>query len=237
MTDVRTSKNTIFFFQPTVANHGKQQQYYCTCTLLVQCTTNNLTSPHCFAQTKPQSLLPQRVKAIKIRKKAIDIEQNSKPRHLFNRTEYKTKQNKRREIMKFYSIFGILLVSTWKTCTCYVHLPLSFLSTSSSKTTTTKRQFSSSSLLPPAPTTTTSSTTTATKIILAAASSNSGGGGGNNRQSRLEGNTREPTAEELAIIDEMITKLADAKPYELPNAVSAFVFVLIFVSHFCVFEF
>lgn len=39
------------------------------------------------------------------------------------------------------------------------------------------------------------------------------------RQSRLEGNTRQPTEEELSIMDEMISKLADAKPYELPNAV------------------
>lgn len=38
-------------------------------------------------------------------------------------------------------------------------------------------------------------------------------------QSRLEGNQREPTAQELVVMDEMITKLADAKPYELPNAV------------------
>jgi len=43
--------------------------------------------------------------------------------------------------------------------------------------------------------------------------------GGPPRQSRLEGNTRQPTEEELSIMDEMINKLADAKPYELPNAV------------------
>jgi len=40
------------------------------------------------------------------------------------------------------------------------------------------------------------------------------------RQSRFEGMQREPSASELAVIDDMITKLADAKPYELPNAVS-----------------
>jgi hypothetical protein len=39
------------------------------------------------------------------------------------------------------------------------------------------------------------------------------------KRSRLEGNTREPTAQELAIMDEMVTKLANAKPYDLPNAV------------------
>ena len=38
-------------------------------------------------------------------------------------------------------------------------------------------------------------------------------------RSRIEGNQRDPTQEELEIMDEMITKLADAKPYELPNAV------------------
>lgn len=39
------------------------------------------------------------------------------------------------------------------------------------------------------------------------------------RGSRIEGNQRDPTEEDLAVMDEMITKLADAKPYELPNAV------------------
>ena len=37
--------------------------------------------------------------------------------------------------------------------------------------------------------------------------------------SRLAGNSREPTPEELQLMDEMIDKLANAKPYELPNAV------------------
>lgn len=41
-----------------------------------------------------------------------------------------------------------------------------------------------------------------------------------NSQSRLEGNRRAPTPNEIAIMDDMITKLANAKPYELPNAVS-----------------
>jgi hypothetical protein len=39
------------------------------------------------------------------------------------------------------------------------------------------------------------------------------------RSSRIEGNQREPTDNEKQLMDEMITKLADAKPYELPNAV------------------
>jgi len=41
--------------------------------------------------------------------------------------------------------------------------------------------------------------------------------------SGIEGNQREPSQKEKESMDEMITKLADAKPYELPNAVrSAF---------------
>jgi hypothetical protein len=39
------------------------------------------------------------------------------------------------------------------------------------------------------------------------------------RQSRILGNQVEPTQEELEVMDEMITKLANAKPYELPMAV------------------
>ena len=46
------------------------------------------------------------------------------------------------------------------------------------------------------------------------------GGGGGGQSSRFEGMQREPTAADLAVIDDMITKLSDAKPYELPNAVS-----------------
>jgi hypothetical protein len=37
--------------------------------------------------------------------------------------------------------------------------------------------------------------------------------------SRLLGNNRKPTAAEIQVMDEMITKLSNAKPYELPNAV------------------
>ena len=43
--------------------------------------------------------------------------------------------------------------------------------------------------------------------------------GNNENASRIEGNAREPTAQELSIMDDMITKLSKAKPYELPNAV------------------
>lgn len=39
------------------------------------------------------------------------------------------------------------------------------------------------------------------------------------KRSRLEGNQVQPTARDLEIMDEMIVKLANAKPYELPNAV------------------
>jgi hypothetical protein len=41
-----------------------------------------------------------------------------------------------------------------------------------------------------------------------------------NKRSFFEGMQREPTDQELSIMDDMITKLADAPPYELPNAVS-----------------
>ena len=39
------------------------------------------------------------------------------------------------------------------------------------------------------------------------------------RTSRIEGNQRDPSDQEKKLMDEMIVKLADAKPYELPNAV------------------
>lgn len=41
-----------------------------------------------------------------------------------------------------------------------------------------------------------------------------------NQNSNLDGNRREPTLQELSIMDDMITKLSQAKPYELPQAVS-----------------
>jgi hypothetical protein len=40
-----------------------------------------------------------------------------------------------------------------------------------------------------------------------------------NRRSKIEGNQRQPTERDIEVMDEMITKLADAKPYDLPNAV------------------
>lgn len=42
----------------------------------------------------------------------------------------------------------------------------------------------------------------------------------NESRSYFEGMQREPSDQETKIMDDMITKLADAKPYELPNAVS-----------------
>jgi len=39
-------------------------------------------------------------------------------------------------------------------------------------------------------------------------------------KSRLGGNQREPTVQDISIMDDMITKMSEAKPYELPNAVS-----------------
>mmetsp|Transcript_21046 Transcript_21046/g.29705 ORF Transcript_21046/g.29705 Transcript_21046/m.29705 type:complete len:340 (+) Transcript_21046:196-1215(+) len=57
----------------------------------------------------------------------------------------------------------------------------------------------------------------------ASGSSGSGGDAAPNngipKQSRLEGNTRAPTEQEQKVMDEMIMKMANAKPYELPNAV------------------
>jgi hypothetical protein len=41
-----------------------------------------------------------------------------------------------------------------------------------------------------------------------------------NGKSRLGGNQREPTIQEISVMDDMISKLMVAKPYELPNAVS-----------------
>jgi len=45
-------------------------------------------------------------------------------------------------------------------------------------------------------------------------------GEGQARKSRLGGNQREPTIQEISTMDDMITKLLNAKPYELPNAVA-----------------
>lgn len=55
------------------------------------------------------------------------------------------------------------------------------------------------------------------------ASSSSGEGPYNNNnapnESRIAGNQRPPTEQEIAVMDQMIDKLSNAKPYELPNAV------------------
>jgi len=39
-------------------------------------------------------------------------------------------------------------------------------------------------------------------------------------KSRLDGNQREPSVQDISVMDDMITKMSEAKPYELPNAVS-----------------
>eukprot|EP00980_Cylindrotheca_fusiformis_P012583 scaffold3084_cov144-Cylindrotheca_fusiformis.AAC.31 len=39
------------------------------------------------------------------------------------------------------------------------------------------------------------------------------------KSSRIEGNQLQPTEKDIEVMDEMITKLSNAKPYELPNAV------------------
>lgn len=56
-------------------------------------------------------------------------------------------------------------------------------------------------------------------LLLFSSSSSSSSPDPIRRRSRLDGNQREPSPQELAIMDEMITKLANAKPYELPVAV------------------
>jgi hypothetical protein len=56
-------------------------------------------------------------------------------------------------------------------------------------------------------------------LFLSSRSSSSSSNDGRPRSSRIEGNSRQPNAEEIKVMDEMITKLANAKPYDLPNAV------------------
>lgn len=84
----------------------------------------------------------------------------------------------------------------------------------------------------PTTTITPTTTTTATRWIRPSSSTlrSSRGGGGIDedddessrmpRKSRLEGMQRRPSPSDVAIIDDMIDKLGNAKPYELPNAVS-----------------
>ena len=50
--------------------------------------------------------------------------------------------------------------------------------------------------------------------------SSEGGDNEPQRQSRFVGNIREPTVQEISVMDDMITKLSQAKAYELPTAVS-----------------
>ena len=58
------------------------------------------------------------------------------------------------------------------------------------------------------------------RLLLVQRYLSSGDGGGEQRRSRFAGNQREATAREIAIMDDMITKLMNAKPYELPSSVS-----------------
>jgi hypothetical protein len=62
-------------------------------------------------------------------------------------------------------------------------------------------------------------TTFSTKVVQWSSANDDRSQNSPRRRSNLDGNTREPTPEEIEIMDEMINKLADAKPYELPNAV------------------
>ena len=43
-------------------------------------------------------------------------------------------------------------------------------------------------------------------------------GGAPRDRSRFEGMQREPSAQDIAVMDDMITKMANAPAYELPNA-------------------
>lgn len=61
--------------------------------------------------------------------------------------------------------------------------------------------------------------TTVTTIPLYLSSSASDPSPSSFQQSRLFGNQREPTIDEIQVMDEMIMKLADAKPYDLPLVV------------------
>jgi len=59
---------------------------------------------------------------------------------------------------------------------------------------------------------------TSSSLSLSSSSSNSNSGG-QRQQSRIAGNQRPPTPQEVEVMDQMIDKLANAKPYELPPAV------------------
>lgn len=56
-------------------------------------------------------------------------------------------------------------------------------------------------------------------LSLSSSSSSNSNSGGQRQQSRIAGNQRPPTPQEVEVMDQMIDKLADAKPYELPPAV------------------
>jgi hypothetical protein len=71
-----------------------------------------------------------------------------------------------------------------------------------------------------APSPRTSSSSLAAPPLLVSSQGDDSNSQPSRRQSRFEGMQREPSAADLAVIDDMITKLSDAKPYELPNAVS-----------------
>mmetsp|Transcript_10349 Transcript_10349/g.11438 ORF Transcript_10349/g.11438 Transcript_10349/m.11438 type:complete len:356 (-) Transcript_10349:32-1099(-) len=66
--------------------------------------------------------------------------------------------------------------------------------------------------------TTTATTTTTASTALHMSSTNDEEK--RNTGSRLSGNRREPSIQEISVMDDMISKLIEAKPYELPNAVS-----------------
>lgn len=79
---------------------------------------------------------------------------------------------------------------------------------------------SSSNLLAPAFLSSTTSTRTMTSGTITTSLFSSESSDDSGSRSRIDGNQRAPTPNEIAVMDDMITKLANAKPYELPNAVS-----------------
>jgi len=116
--------------------------------------------------------------------------------------------------MKFQLIFGAVAALAEMTSSTSAFVPqssiqtLSFTRNTSAKINDTNDQAISSS------------SNSNKSIILQSSPSEGGEGADIPRKSRLGGNSREPSIQEISIMDDMITKLMTAKPYELPNVVS-----------------
>ena len=116
--------------------------------------------------------------------------------------------------MKFQLIFGAVAALAEMTSSTSAFVPqssiqtLSFTRNTSAKINDTNDQAISSN------------SNSNKSIILQSSPSEGGEGADIPRKSRLGGNSREPSIQEISIMDDMITKLMTAKPYELPNVVS-----------------